>query len=181
MQGSIFGVSFDFSCNENGLHIIHIIHIHTVTWLHFLSGHFDEQSNGNFGRNFWCVTDRLTTCESDFTPQVYSESDISVPCAVRFCVCVWFNLRGLFNLMPQSDVPGWPWRRHIWKYCVFEMCVCFYSTGSTQQERRYLTVYTPLTDHVSRGLVCSNVARHPVAQRNQRSTTNYQLLVGVWL
>lgn len=97
------------------------------------------------------------------------------------CVCVWGSTWEDFSILCHSQTSPVDLGDDTFGNTVFlGMCVCFYSTGSTQQERRYLTVYTPLTDHVSRGLVCSNVARHAVAQRNQRSTTNYHLPTTGW-
>lgn len=183
MQGSIFGVSVDFSYNENGLHIIHI-HSHSYSdmasvsigtlwravrrelWTELLVCH--RQTH-----NLWKWLHRAGLFWKWHFRSVRGEI---------LCVCVWGSTWEDFSILCHSQTSPVDLGDDTFGNTVFlGMCVCFYSTGSTQQERRYLTVYTPLTDHVSRGLVCSNVARHAVAQRNQRSTTNYQLLAGVWL
>lgn len=144
MQGSIFGVSFDFSYNENGLHIIHI-HSHSYSdmasvsigtlwravrrelWTELLVCH--RQTH-----NLWKWLHRAGSFWKWHFRSVRGEI---------LCVCVGFNLRGLFNLMPQSDVPSWPWRRHIWKYCVFgDVCLFLQHRVNTAGEKVFDCVHS---------------------------------------
>lgn len=178
VQGSIFGVSSDFSYNENGLHPFTSFIF--IQWCGFS---FYQDTLTSSQVELWMellVCHRQTrNLESDF-------HHAGLFWKWHFCSVTWWDsvrvvqTERTFQSRATVGRPPVDLGDDTFGNTVFLGRVFVFTPPGQHSRRRCLTVYTPVTDHVSRDLVCSKVARHAEAQLNQRSTTNYQLPTTGW-